>query len=215
MSLSSPWRVENRIATVVKKQVASTTCVSHARCPLRTIRTAHDVSYTPLQIRTAYGYNDIVYGSVNGTGAGQTIAIIDQGDDANFVNRTDPNFGKSDLAMFDAERPPEPAELQSDRRRWWSASDVCESGRQPGRLWRNLGRCGVGPCAGSRRQHRIDRIDQQHDSDRARALSLAVPAVGATVVSMSFGDLGDQQRYSARPPRRAFRSRPQWNRATR
>src|ERR1022692_4227208 len=60
------------------------------------------LSYTPLQIQTAYGYNNIMYGSVVGNGAGQTVAIIDSGDDANFVNSSSPNFSKSDLAKFDA-----------------------------------------------------------------------------------------------------------------
>ncbi len=50
--------------------------------------------YSPSQIRSAYGLNQISFGSVSGTGAGQTIAIID----AYF----DPNIS-SDLATFDAQ----------------------------------------------------------------------------------------------------------------
>jgi subtilase family serine protease len=50
--------------------------------------------YSPSQIRSAYGLNQISFGSVSGTGAGQTIAIID----AYF----DPNI-RSDLATFDAQ----------------------------------------------------------------------------------------------------------------
>ena len=49
--------------------------------------------YAPAQIVGAYG--------VVGDGAGQTIALIDFGDYAGFVNSTDPNFSSSALAVFD------------------------------------------------------------------------------------------------------------------
>ena len=52
--------------------------------------------YTPAQIRTAYGFNNISFsgstGSVVGDGSGQTIAIVDA--------YNAPNI-KSDLAVFD------------------------------------------------------------------------------------------------------------------
>ena len=61
--------------------------------------------YTPAQITTAYGINAISlavdHRSVIGNGAGQTIAIVDAGDDPSFVDSTAPNFQTSDLAMFD------------------------------------------------------------------------------------------------------------------
>jgi subtilase family serine protease len=47
---------------------------------------------TPAQIRAAYGINSITFGSVAGTGAGETIAIVDAYNDPNIV---------SDLAAFD------------------------------------------------------------------------------------------------------------------
>jgi len=49
---------------------------------------------SPAQIQTAYGVNGINFGKVSGTGAGQTIAVVD----AYF----DPNIS-SDLAKFDAQ----------------------------------------------------------------------------------------------------------------
>jgi len=90
------------------------------------------LSYTPLQIQTAYGYNDIMYGSVVGNGAGQTVAIIDPGDDANFVNSSSPNFSKKptwrNLTRLQA---PQPAELQGDRRGWRTTPHVCQCRRRP------------------------------------------------------------------------------------
>ncbi len=49
--------------------------------------------YTPAEIASAYGFNNIKFGSVVGNGAGQTIAIVDAYDDPNIA---------SDLATFDA-----------------------------------------------------------------------------------------------------------------
>ena len=47
---------------------------------------------TPAQIRAAYGFNNITFGSVVGNGAGETIAIVDAYNDPNIL---------SDLATFD------------------------------------------------------------------------------------------------------------------
>lgn len=55
---------------------------------------ASDAGYTPAQIRTAYGFNDVSFGSTPADGRGQTIAIIDA--------YNDPNI-KSDLAAFDSQ----------------------------------------------------------------------------------------------------------------
>src|SRR5262249_42973017 len=45
--------------------------------------------YTPAQIRTAYGIDKIAFGGGAGTGAGQTIAIVDAYNDPNIFNDTD------------------------------------------------------------------------------------------------------------------------------
>ena len=66
----------------------------------------------PSQVRHAYGVDQINFGSVAGNGAGQTIAIIDPGDDPKLVDSTDPSFSSSDLAKFDTDvRPSRPAQL--------------------------------------------------------------------------------------------------------
>ena len=49
--------------------------------------------YTPAQIRAAYGFNNVSFGSTAADGRGQTIAIIDAYNDPNIA---------SDLAAFDA-----------------------------------------------------------------------------------------------------------------
>jgi subtilase family serine protease len=57
---------------------------------------------SPSQVATAYGVNQIAFGSITGNGAGQTIAIIDAYFDRNIT---------SDLAQFDSQfglaAPPE------------------------------------------------------------------------------------------------------------
>ena len=59
------------------------------------------IGYTPQQVRTAYGFNQIAFGSIAGDGAGQTIAIVDAYDDPGLVSSTAAGFSTSDLAEFD------------------------------------------------------------------------------------------------------------------
>ncbi len=59
------------------------------------------LSLTPSQVAQAYGINQIMFGSTVGNGAGQTIAIIDPGDDSALVDTGSPNFNTSDLYQFD------------------------------------------------------------------------------------------------------------------
>ena len=49
----------------------------------------------------AYGIDQLAFGSINGDGTGQTIALVDAYDDPDLVNSTASNFATSDLAMFD------------------------------------------------------------------------------------------------------------------
>ncbi len=59
--------------------------------------------HTPAEIRQAYGINQISFdgGAVAGSGAGQTIAIIDPYNDPYFVSSGSPSFSGSDLYQFD------------------------------------------------------------------------------------------------------------------
>ncbi len=57
--------------------------------------------FSPQQLQGAYGVDRINFGGVQGTGAGQTIALIDAGNNTGFVPSSSPNFSTSYLAMFD------------------------------------------------------------------------------------------------------------------
>lgn len=61
------------------------------------------VGKTPAQIRNAYGVSSILFNSIVGDGAGQTIAIIDAYDDPSMVSSTNSNFLISDLHRFDVQ----------------------------------------------------------------------------------------------------------------
>ncbi len=56
---------------------------------------------TPAQMEGAYGASGIMFGSTVGNGSGETIAILDPGDDTGLVNSTSSSFSSSDLAIFD------------------------------------------------------------------------------------------------------------------
>ncbi len=66
--------------------------------PLGTVASA---GFTPQQIRTAYGIDQVEFGATMGDGAGETIAIVDAYDDPDLVDSTSANFKNSDLAQFD------------------------------------------------------------------------------------------------------------------
>jgi hypothetical protein len=62
---------------------------------------ATPVGFTPAQIKSAYGIDSVLFGSVVGDGTGQTIAVINAYDNPDMVDSDDPNFDTSDLHMFD------------------------------------------------------------------------------------------------------------------
>ncbi len=61
------------------------------------------VGYTPPEIRAAYGINQVMFGTSQGDGSGQTIAIVGAYDNPAFADSTSSNFSTSDLAQFDLE----------------------------------------------------------------------------------------------------------------
>ncbi|HUO06990.1 MAG TPA: Ig-like domain repeat protein [Phycisphaerae bacterium] len=60
---------------------------------LSPLQTSGPQGFTPAEIRTAYGLNQVTFGSVSGDGSGQTIAIIDAYNDPTIA---------ADLRAFDA-----------------------------------------------------------------------------------------------------------------
>jgi subtilase family serine protease len=74
--------------------------VNHAVAPANSPGSS---SLTPAEVASAYGVNSIQFGSVAGTGAGQTIAIIDAYDDPNAasdLHQFDLQFGLPDAPSF-------------------------------------------------------------------------------------------------------------------
>ncbi len=63
---------------------------------------ASPVGLTPAQIKSAYGIDSVMFGSVVGDGTGQTIAVINAFDNPDLVDLNDPSFDSSDLHLFDA-----------------------------------------------------------------------------------------------------------------
>ena len=55
---------------------------------------------SPRQLRGAYGIDQIQFSGIVGDGTGQTIAIIDAGDNSSFVSTSDPNYQYSALHIF-------------------------------------------------------------------------------------------------------------------
>ena len=48
--------------------------------------------YTPVQIQTAYGVNQISFAGIKGDGTGQTIGIFEEGYNPAFVHTSDPGL---------------------------------------------------------------------------------------------------------------------------
>ncbi len=84
--------LEERLTPSAISPIASPTHVLPAHSG-RPLQSPSPVGYVPSQILGAYGINQIQFGSVQGNGAGQTIAIVDAYDDPVIAR---------DLANFDS-----------------------------------------------------------------------------------------------------------------
>jgi hypothetical protein len=74
--------------------------------------------YSPQDLQIGYTVNNVVFpGGVVGTGAGQTIAIVDAFDDPNLISSTSANWANSDLHLFDQQFgiPDPPSFLKVDQ----------------------------------------------------------------------------------------------------
>ncbi len=68
--------------------------------------TAGVAPFTPAQIRTAYGVNQIAFGSTAGTGAGETIAIVDAYNDPNIISDANSFSSQFGLPQFNGSNEP-------------------------------------------------------------------------------------------------------------
>ena len=152
------------------------------------------VGYTPAQIRAAYGIDNVTFGTINGDGAGQTIAIVDAYDDPAFVDSTDPNFSTSDLAEFDqAFGLPDPPSFtkynETGQTTNLPGTDPAGAGNLNGNWemeealdieWAHA----IAPAAS------IDLVEASNDTNNAdmfTAVATAAKLPGVSVVSMSWG----------------------------
>ena len=100
--------------------------------------------YTPAQIRAAYGFNNVSFGSTAADGRGQTIAIIDAYNDPNIA---------SDLAAFDSGLRASPRRRASRSSTKTAAAQLAGHRSEPGLGRRNGARRRMGACHRSRREH--------------------------------------------------------------
>ena len=144
------------------------------------------IGYNPQQLQQAYGVNLIKYGPTNipGDGAGQTITIIDWGDDSSFQPTTSSSYVGSALQVFDKTfNLPDPPSFQ-----------IFTQNGAVGRTNTNLG-TGVEIALDVEWAHsiapgaNIDLIEANSGAftDTGEAELSAATVLHSSVVSMSFG----------------------------
>ena len=90
----------------------------------------NDAPFSPNDIRNYYGINNISFGSAAGTGAGETIAIVDSYSQPDLLPTTSPSFSTSDLHVFDTEfnRPAPPSFNKLDENGGTNLPTIYDSG---------------------------------------------------------------------------------------
>jgi subtilase family serine protease len=82
---------------------------------------ANPIGLTPSQVRSAYGFSNVTFGSVIGDGTGQTIAIVDAFNDptiASDLAKFDQTFGLPDPPNFAVLKQHNGKKLPKDNRGW-------------------------------------------------------------------------------------------------
>ncbi len=133
------------------------------------------LGYTPAQIRAAYGFDQVMFGSVKGDGAGQTIAIVDAYNDPNILSdlaKFDQQFGLAAPPSFKVVNQTGGTKLPQNDRGWASeiALDV---------EWAHA----IAPGANIL----LVEASSAYSSDLDAALDYARKATGVVVVSNSWG----------------------------
>ena len=150
-------------------------------------QTAGPEGYSPQQLQQAYGVNLVTFGAVKGTGAGQTIAVIDAFDNPGFVDSTAPNFKTSALGVFDSTFGlPDPPSFMKFNQNGGAALPPANSGWGPEIALDVEWAHAMAPEAN------IDLVEANNSSNNLSDLLLAAKTaattLGASVVSMSFGE---------------------------
>ncbi len=142
--------------------------------------------YTPLQLQTAYGLNTLLWGTVQANGAGQTIAVIDVGDNPGFVDSSSPNFVGSALNVFDTKyNLPDPTFTK------YNQNGQTTNLPQPNKFWTTEIALDVEWAHSMAPMAKIDLVEATNSTTGPgplmQAAYTAVTKLGASVVSMSFG----------------------------
>ena len=140
------------------------------------LNTASPTGYTPAQIRAAYGFSNVSFGSVAANGTGTTIAIVDAYDDPNIAN---------DLAAFDSYFGlPAPPSFTKVNETGGTSLPVANSGWITDIALDVEWSHAVAPGANIL----LVEANSNSDSDLFTAVDYARNAPGVVVVSMSWGE---------------------------
>jgi hypothetical protein len=149
------------------------------------LQSSAPVGYTPAQVRGAYGVNLLTFGSVVGDGSGQTIAVIDAGDNTSFEN-TGSNYPGSALQVFDKTFGlPDPPSFMKYNQNGGTTLPAPVSG------WGVEIALDVEWAHSIAPKANIDLVEANTASttDLYTAMETAGTKLGASVISMSFGAL--------------------------
>lgn len=160
--------------------------------PARVTGQASPYGLTPQQIRTAYGFTGIAFGSISGNGAGQTIAIVDAYNDPYLVGTGTAGFATSDLARFDQAfglpAPPSFIKLGEYGTGVLPGTDPAGAGNPAGN-WETEEALDVEWAHALAPQANLVLVEANSSSsaDLYQGVSTAKGLAGVTVVSMSWG----------------------------
>ncbi len=91
-------------AIIIAGQVSAPVVGKNGVTPATSVASA---PYTPAQMTTAYGVNQISFNGVTGNGAGQTIAIVDAYNDPDIISDANSFSSEFGLPQFNVGRQPD------------------------------------------------------------------------------------------------------------
>ena len=145
---------------------------------------------TPQQLQAAYGVNLVTFGAVSGTGAGETIAVIDAYNNPSFVDSSSPAYNGSALYEFDRQFGlPDPPSFTIYNQFGQTTNLPGPPPQPPAGNWGLEEALDIEWAHSMAPQAAIDVVTASSDSasDLFIAANTAATKLGASVVSMSFG----------------------------